>query len=89
LELDDTAAKDQNLANDKAILSRTKDSVRGWVNLSADVESRLLDLEGIDRVEGKGLVGTPMERVGSGGTGPAEAMVEGEALGQVVEEGAK
>jgi platelet-activating factor acetylhydrolase len=89
LELDDTASKDQNLANDTAILSRTKDSVRGWVNLSADVEGGLLDLEGMDRVEGKSLVGTPMERVGSSGTGPGEAMVEGEALGQVVEGAAK
>jgi platelet-activating factor acetylhydrolase len=46
-----------------------------------------LDLSGLDRVEGKSLVGTPMERVGSGkvGTGPGEAMLEGEALGQVVE----
>jgi platelet-activating factor acetylhydrolase len=84
LELDETALKDKNLAQDTAILSRAKDSVRGWVNLSADMEGGL-DLSGADRVEGKSLVGTPMEKVGSDGKGPGEAMVEGEALGQVVE----
>lgn len=84
LELDEVASKDQNIANDTAILSRTKDSVRGWVNLSADMENGL-DLDGVDRVEGKSLVGTPMERVGSKGAGPGDAMLEGEALGQVVE----
>jgi platelet-activating factor acetylhydrolase len=84
LELDETSAKDKTLANDITILSRTKDSVRGWVNLSADMEGGL-DLSGVDRVEGKSLVGTPMEKVGSGGKGPGEAMIEGEALGQVVE----
>jgi platelet-activating factor acetylhydrolase len=84
LELEETALKDKNLAQDTAILSRAKDSVRGWVNLSADMEGGL-DLSGADRVEGKSLVGTPMEKVGSDGKGPGEAMVEGEALGQVVE----
>lgn len=87
LELSEADVKVKNLAHDTAILSRTKDSVRGWVNLSADMEGGL-DLSGLDRVEGKSLVGTPMERVGSGkvGTGPGEAMLEAEALGQVVEE---
>ncbi|KAB2106637.1 hypothetical protein AG0111_0g5256 [Alternaria gaisen] len=88
LELDETMAKNKSLAQDTAILSRAKDSVRGWVNLSADME-RDLDLSGADRVEGKSLVGTPMEKVGSDGKGPGEAMVEGEALGQVVEGNAK
>lgn len=47
-----------------------------------------MDLSGLDRVEGKSLVGTPMELVGSGkvGSGPGDAMLEGEALGQVVED---
>jgi platelet-activating factor acetylhydrolase len=87
LEIDESLAKDKSVAQDTMILSRTKDSVRDWVNLSADMEGGL-DLSGLDRVEGKSLVGTPMERVGSGkaGTGPGDAMLEGEALGQVVEE---
>lgn len=86
LELDEAEAKDKSLANDTTILSLSKDSVRGWVNLSAEMDG--LDLGGLDRVEGKSLVGTPMERVGSNkvGTGPGEAMLEGEALGQVVDE---
>jgi len=84
LELDGKKGEDKALAQDTAILSRTKDSVRGWVNLSADMEARL-DFSDVDRVEGKSLVGTPMEKVGSGGKGPGDAMVEGEALGQVVE----
>jgi platelet-activating factor acetylhydrolase len=86
LEIADADAKDKSLAQDALILSSTKDSVRDWVNLSADMEGGL-DLSGFDRVEGKSLVGTPMERVGDGkvATGPGEAMVEGEALGQVVE----
>lgn len=84
LELDGQKGEDKALAQDTAILSRTKDSVRGWVNLSADMEAGL-DFSDIDRVEGKSLVGTPMEKVGSGGKGPGDAMVEGEALGQVVE----
>ncbi|KAJ4366382.1 hypothetical protein N0V83_008018 [Neocucurbitaria cava] len=87
LELDEADATNKSLAQDVSILSRSKDSVRGWVNLSADLEGGL-DLTGVDRVEGKSLVGTPMEKVGSGQVsgGPGEAMVEGEALGQVVEE---
>jgi platelet-activating factor acetylhydrolase len=87
LELDESAAKAKSVAQDTMILSRTKDSVRDWVNLSADMDGGL-DLSGLDRVEGKSLVGTPMERVGSGkaGIGPGDAMLEGEALGQVVEE---
>lgn len=87
LELGDANAKDTALTNDNMILSQSKDSVRGWVNLSTDMETGL-DLIGLDRVEGKSLVGTPMERVGSSkvGAGPGEAMLEGEALGQVVEE---
>jgi platelet-activating factor acetylhydrolase len=72
LELDGAAAKDQTLAQDTAILSKQKDGVRGWVNLSVDME-------------GKSLVDTPLERVGSSGAGPGDAMIEGEALGQVVE----
>jgi platelet-activating factor acetylhydrolase len=86
LEISDADAKDKNIAQDTTILATTKDSVRDWVNLSADVRVGL-DLSGLDRVEGKSLVGTPMEKVGSGkvGSGPGEAMVEGEALGQVVE----
>ncbi|KAF1829349.1 hypothetical protein BDW02DRAFT_561302 [Decorospora gaudefroyi] len=83
LELGEADAKDKSLTHDPTILSRTKDSVRGWVNLSADMEGHL-DLSGADGLEGKGLVATPMEKVGSGGKGPGEAMVEGEALGQVV-----
>jgi platelet-activating factor acetylhydrolase len=84
LELDGQKGEDKALAQDTAILSRTKDSVRGWVNLSVDMEAGL-DFSDVDRVEGKSLVGTPMEKVGSGGKGPGYAMVEGEALGQVVE----
>ena len=80
LELEDTTATDASVAQDTAILSRTKDSVRGWVNLSADLE------QGIDLEGSQNLVGTPMERVGSGGKGPGDAMVEGEALGQIVKE---
>jgi platelet-activating factor acetylhydrolase len=74
LELEPSAgpAKSWNLVNDTTILAREKDSVRGWVNVGGDGES-------------KETVGTPLERVGSKGTGPGEAMVEGEALGQVVE----
>lgn len=77
LELDVEAgpAKGWNLVNDTTILSRTKDSVRGWVNISVDGEE--------DRVEEK--VMSPLEKVGSAGKGPGDAMVEGEALGQVVE----
>ncbi|KAF1944645.1 hypothetical protein EJ02DRAFT_397953 [Clathrospora elynae] len=88
LELDETAAKDKSLAQDSAILSPIKDSVRGWVNLSANMESGL-NLSGDDRVEGKSPVGSPMERVGSGGAGPGQAMFEGEALGQVVDSNEK
>jgi platelet-activating factor acetylhydrolase len=74
-------AKDKSLAQDTTILSGTKDSVRDWINVSADTEG---DSEG--RMEGKNLIGTSLERVGSGkvGSGPGEAMLEGEALGQVV-----
>ncbi|KAI4953396.1 hypothetical protein J4E91_002243 [Alternaria rosae] len=77
LELDVEAgpAKGWNLVNDTTILSRTKDSVRGWVNISVNGEE--------DRVEEK--VMSPLEKVGSAGKGPGDAMVEGEALGQVVE----
>ncbi|KAH9863647.1 hypothetical protein J1614_009579 [Plenodomus biglobosus] len=71
LEIEGADATTQSLAQDTAILSSKKDSVRGWVNLSADVG------EGGDAVEGK--------RVGDDGKGPEEAMIEGEALGQVVE----
>lgn len=86
LEIDESLAKEQSVAQDTMILSRTKDSVRDWVSSSADLEGGL-DLSGLDRVEGKSLVGTPMERVGSGKVGgPGDAMLEGEALGQVVEE---
>jgi platelet-activating factor acetylhydrolase len=87
LELSEAEAKDKSVAHDTTILNIAKGSVRGWVNLSADLEGGL-DLSGLDRVEGKSLVGTPMERVGSGKVGarPGEAMVEGEALGQMVEE---
>jgi platelet-activating factor acetylhydrolase len=81
LELDDQTITQ---ANDTAILSRTKDSVRGWVNLSAEVEAGL-DLSKIEKVDGKSLVGSPGGRVGGEGKGPGNAMVEGEALGQVVE----
>jgi platelet-activating factor acetylhydrolase len=87
LEIAEAGAKDKSLAQDTLILSSTKDSVRDWVNLSADLEGGL-DMSGLDRVEGKSLVGTPMERVGEEkvGTGPGEAMMEGEALGQAVGE---
>lgn len=87
LEIDDAKAMDKSVAQDTTILSRTKDSVRDWVNLSADMEGGL-DLSGLDRVEGKSLVGTPMERVGSDtvGSGPGDAMLEGEALGQMVDD---
>jgi platelet-activating factor acetylhydrolase len=82
LEISEAGAKDKSVAQDTTILSGTKDSVRDWVNVSADTEG---DSE--EQVEGKSLVGTPSESVGSGkvGTGPGEAMLEGEALGQVVE----
>lgn len=82
LEIDGAEATSQ----DTTILSKAKDSVRDWVNLSADKEGGL-NLEMFDRVEGKSLVGAaPVERVGSasGKAGPGEAVVEGEALGQVV-----
>ena len=86
LELDEAEAVNKGVAQDTSILSHTTDSVRGWVNLSADMEGGL-DISGANRVEGKSPGGTPMEKVGgeqvSGG--PGEAMVEGEALGQVVE----
>lgn len=85
-----TSAEDMKLeagagetTNDTAILSHAKDSVRGWVNLSTDLETGL-DPEDAERVQGKRLVGAPTERVGSEGKGPADAIVEGEALGQVV-----
>ncbi|KAF2820623.1 hypothetical protein CC86DRAFT_360440 [Ophiobolus disseminans] len=86
LELSEADAKDKSLAQDTTILSSTKDSVRDWVNLSADKEGEL-DPE-IDRVEGKNHVGTPMGRVGSGkdNAGPGEAMVEGEGLGQLIKD---
>lgn len=81
LEMDGAEATSQ----DTTILNKSKDSVRDWVNLSADKEGGL-DLAGLDRVEGKSLVGAPGERVGSAGgkAGPGEAVVEGEVLGQVV-----
>ncbi|KAF1851364.1 uncharacterized protein K460DRAFT_269662 [Cucurbitaria berberidis CBS 394.84] len=82
LEIDSAETKDQSLAQDTSILSRTADRVRGWVNLSADIEVGL-DLNGVEKVQGKSLVGTPMEKIVSGS--PGEAMVEGEVLGQVVE----
>lgn len=69
-----------SIQHDKAILSRAKDSVRDWVNLSAQGTGS--DSAIAERVERKSLGG----RVGSGddAAGPGEAMVEGEALGQVV-----
>lgn len=79
LELPETDATN-GIAQDTAILNLKKDSVRGWVNMSVEAD------DGLD--EGRGLVGTPLERVGSAGVGPGQAMMEGEALGQVVE-GAK
>jgi len=85
LEIDVATAKDKSLGQDTMIFR--KDSVRDWVNLTADKEGGL-DLSGLDRVEGKSLVGAPMERVGSGddNAGPGEAMFEGEALGQVAKD---
>jgi platelet-activating factor acetylhydrolase len=87
LEISETETQDKSVSQDTMILSGTKNSVRDWVSLSADMEGGL-DLSGLDRVEGKSLVGTPMERVGSGkvSSGPGNAMLEGEALGQVVKE---
>lgn len=81
LELDDAQAKSKSLAQDMTILSVGKDSVRGWVNLSADMEGELDFADG-ERVEGKSFDGTSMEKVS---TGPGKAMIEREALGQVVE----
>ncbi|EUC30819.1 hypothetical protein COCCADRAFT_7182 [Bipolaris zeicola 26-R-13] len=81
LELEDQTVSQ---ANDTTILSRTKDSVRGWVNLSAEVEGGL-DFTGLKKVEGKNVVSKPSERVGGEGKGPTDAVVEGEGLGQVVE----
>lgn len=87
LEVDEVNVKDKSVAQDTMILGRKKDSVRDWVNLTADKEGGL-DPSGLDRVEGKSLVGSPNERVGSGGdkAGPGEAMFEGEGLGQVVKD---
>lgn len=85
LELNNAQASDVSLAQDPTILSSTKDSVRGWINLSADLEGNS-DLPGSEQVEGKSQVGTSMEKVG---TGPGEAMFEGEALGQLVDRNEK
>jgi platelet-activating factor acetylhydrolase len=82
LEISEADLQDKSVAQDTTILSGSKGTVRDWVNLSTDVE------DGLDRVEGKSLVGTPMERVGSDkvGSGPRDAMLEGEALGQAVKD---
>ncbi|KAH8728474.1 platelet-activating factor acetylhydrolase [Phaeosphaeriaceae sp. PMI808] len=82
LEVTEVDASSKNLEQDVKILSRTKDSVRGWINLSADTEDEL-EFSERDRVEGKSYGGTLSEKVSAG---PGEVMVEGEALGQVVEE---
>ncbi|KAF1914122.1 platelet-activating factor acetylhydrolase, isoform II-domain-containing protein [Ampelomyces quisqualis] len=82
LEISEDDSQDKSVAHDTTILSRSKESVRDWVNLSPDTEDDL------DRVEGESLIGTPMERVGivNLGSGPGDAMLEGEALGQVVKD---
>lgn len=85
LELSEDRAKDTSIVQDTEILSTTKNSVRDWVNLSDDfVDEEDADSNG---VEGKRLVGESLARVESGkvGSGPGKAMMEGEALGQVVE----
>lgn len=86
LELSGDHATETNLVHDTAILSATKNSVRDWVNLSDDVLGDV-DEAGTDRVEGKSLVGAPMAKVENNrvGAGPGEAMMEGEALGQVID----
>lgn len=86
LELSGDSTKDTSLAQDTTILSTTKDSVRDWINLSDDIVEDAGKAHATP-VEGKSLVGAPMAKVESGkvGTGPGEAMMEGEALGQVVE----
>ncbi|KAH7391134.1 platelet-activating factor acetylhydrolase [Phaeosphaeria sp. MPI-PUGE-AT-0046c] len=86
LELSEDRVKDTGLAQDMTILNTTKDSVRDWVNLSGDIVGET-DHADIDRAEGDSLVDTPMANGESGrvGSGPGEAMIEGEALGQVVE----
>lgn len=87
LELSETETKSAGIVQDTAILSKKSESVRGWVCVS-DEDSNL-DSSYANSVEGKSYVGAPRERVGSDGAGPGEAMFEGEALGQVVEGGAK
>jgi platelet-activating factor acetylhydrolase len=87
LELDESKAQDASTTQDTTILSKTKGSVRDWVNLSADMDGGL-DFSGLDQQGVQSPVGTPLERVGSAkvGTGPGEAMLEGEVLGQFVKD---
>lgn len=85
LELNEHGDHSTSLAQDTAILSNKKDIVRDWVCVSADMQSDI-DHTGMNRVEGKGSVGAPVERVGNGDVGPGGAMLEGEALGQVVQD---
>lgn len=81
LELGDADPKVE-IAQDTTILSTTKDSVQGWINISTDDVEGALDSASGESVQGKSVVGkSGSETVDAG---PGEAMVEGEALGQVM-----
>ncbi|KAL5120456.1 hypothetical protein ACEQ8H_001746 [Pleosporales sp. CAS-2024a] len=83
LEMTEVHAKNNSTSQDTMILSRASNSVRDWINLSADS-----DLYEADRVDGQSLVEPPIERIGGDkvGSGPGNAMLEGEALGQMVQD---
>lgn len=77
LEIDAALATEKGIDQDTTILSRKKDSVRGWINLSADDD-------GAGATENKKRAPSPKV-----GAGPGEAVFQGEAMGQAVEDGAK
>ncbi|KAF2032971.1 hypothetical protein EK21DRAFT_59695 [Setomelanomma holmii] len=87
LEIDESSTQDKSITQDTTILSKTKGTVRDWVNLSTDTDEGL-DFSELSQTNMQSPVGTPLERVGSAkvGTGPGEAMLEGEVLGQFVKD---
>jgi len=74
------AVTSAEVAQDTAILSRKRDSVRGWVSLSGDVEGAS-DGDPVQTMHGDSLVDAPDQRVGSDGSGPGDAMLQGETFG--------
>ncbi|KAF2128191.1 hypothetical protein P153DRAFT_294017 [Dothidotthia symphoricarpi CBS 119687] len=77
LEIDTAHAKEKGIQQDTTILSMQKDSVRGWINLSAGEN-------GTGVAERSKREASPQV-----GAGPGEAMFQGEAMGQAVQDSTK